>query len=318
LSSASHDLVVRPLAEADLDRADRVFRTAFGTFLEDPEPEKFFGDVDFVRTRFRADPSAALGAELDGDLVGSNFLTNWGSVGFFGPLTVRPDHWDRGVARRLMEPTMVMFDSWGTRHVGLLTFAESPKHVGLYQSFGFWPRYLIASMAAPVLTPGRDVSYTRFSEVAGHDRAGTTGEVRELTSAVFDGLDVTRELDAVLDQGLGETVLVHDNSGLQAVAVCHIGPGTEAGSDTCYVKFGAARPGRKAHRSFSLLIRACFDLASKAHASTLSAGVNFGREHAYAALREQGFRTRFQGIAMHRPNESSYDRRNSYVIDDWR
>jgi hypothetical protein len=46
--------------------------------------------------------------------------------------------------------------------------------------------------------------------------------------------------------------------------------------------------------------------------------VNFGREHAYAALREQGFRTRFQGIAMHRPNEFSYDRRNSYVIDDWR
>ncbi len=317
-ATGSGDLVVRPLRERDLDRADRIFRTAFGTFLKDPEPEKFFGDVDFVRTRWRADPTAALGAELDGDLVGSNFLTNWGSVGFFGPLTVRPDHWDRGVARRLMEPTMGLFDAWGTRHVGLLTFAESPKHVGLYQGFGFWPRYLIASMAAPVLAPARACSYARFSELAPSDRAGATGEVRELTSAVFEGLEVTRELDAVLDQKLGETVLVHDAAGLAAVAICHIGPGTEAGSGTCYVKFGAARPGPKAAHSFGRLIDACRDLAAKAGASTLSAGVNFGRERAYAALRENGFRTEFQGVAMHRPNEPAYDRRDCYVIDDWR
>jgi len=253
-------LVVRPLFEGDLDRADRIYRTAFGTFLGAPEPEKFFGDVDFVRTRWRADPAAAFGAELDGTLVGSNFLTNWGSVGFFGPLTVQPELWDRGIARRLLEPTMDLFASWKTRHVGLLTFAESPKHVGLYQSFGFWPRYLIAAMSAPVVAPERTVSYTKFSEVASHDRTSATSEVRELTSAVFDGLDVTRELDAVLDQKLGETV----------------------------------------------------------GASVISAGVNLGRERAYAALRQGGFRNEYQGVSMHRPNEPAYDRHNCYVIDDWR
>ncbi len=213
---------------------------------------------------------------------------------------------------------MDLFASWKTRHVGLLTFAESPKHVGLYQGFGFWPRYLIAAMAAPVVAPERAVSYTRFSEVASHDRAGLKSGVRELTSAVFDGLDVTREIDAVLDQKLGETVLVSDASGLQAVAVCHIGPGTEAGSDTCYVKFGAARPGRRAARSFGQLIDACQGLAAAAGASVLSAGVNFGREHAYTALRQRGFRAQFHGIAMHRGNEPGYDKPNCYVIDDWR
>jgi hypothetical protein len=43
-----------------------------------------------VRTRWAADPSAALAAEVDGDLVGTNFVTRWGSVGFFGPPTVAP------------------------------------------------------------------------------------------------------------------------------------------------------------------------------------------------------------------------------------
>ena len=73
---------VRPLAEEDLDEADRIFRVAFGTFLGMPEPEKFSGDADSVRTRWKADPGAGLAAELDGRLVGSDFAANWGSVGF--------------------------------------------------------------------------------------------------------------------------------------------------------------------------------------------------------------------------------------------
>jgi len=55
-----------------------------------------FGDAGYVRTRWRADPTAAFGAEVGGELVGSNFATRWGSVGFFEPLTIRPDLWASG------------------------------------------------------------------------------------------------------------------------------------------------------------------------------------------------------------------------------
>src|SRR5437870_4494594 len=91
---------VRPLRDADLDRADQIFRLAFGTFLGVPHPKTFFGTADYVRTRFRADPQAAFAATVDGELAGSSFAANWGSVGFFGPLTVRPELWDQGVGKR--------------------------------------------------------------------------------------------------------------------------------------------------------------------------------------------------------------------------
>ena len=81
---------VRPLAEEDLDEADRIFRVAFCTFLGMPEPEKFSGDADSIRTRWKAYPGGALAAELDGRLVGSNFAANWGSVGFLRALDHRP------------------------------------------------------------------------------------------------------------------------------------------------------------------------------------------------------------------------------------
>ena len=83
--------VVGKLDEKDLPEAARIVRLAFGTFIGAPDPETFWADRDYVYGRQRAAHVASFGATLDGKLVGSNFATNWGSVGFFGPLTVRPD-----------------------------------------------------------------------------------------------------------------------------------------------------------------------------------------------------------------------------------
>ncbi len=311
-------VVVRPLAEADVAEADRIFRLAFGTFLGAPNPELFFGDTDSVRTRWLADPQAAFGAERGGRLVGSNFVTNWGSIGFFGPLTVDPSCWNQGVAQRLLQPTMELFESWGTRHAGLFTFAASAKHVALYQKFGFWPRFLTAIMSTPVTRPQAPPPGSRLSECAADARAGIIQEVRELTDAVYPGLDVTREIDAALAQNLGDTVLVGDTGGLQGVAVCHVGAGTEAGGGNCYIKFGAVRPGRDGRRRFCLLLDACHQLAADRGASVLAAGVNAGRDKAWRALRQLGFRVGMQGVSMHRPNEPGYSTSSTYLIDDWR
>ncbi len=236
-------LSVRELAQDELSAADRIFRVAFGTFLGVPNPEEFGGDADLVRTRWNADPGAALAAVLDGELVGSNFAANWASVGFFGPLTVSPEFWDRGIAHCLLDETMVLFERWGTRHVGLFTFAQSGKHVGLYQRHGFWPRFLTAVMSRDVEPPPVREPFTLVSAVAESELPGVLHEVRALTDEIYPGLDLTREIVSVRRQGLGDTVLVDDAAGLQALAVCHVGAGTEAGAGSCYIKFGGVRPG---------------------------------------------------------------------------
>ena len=102
---------IRQLAESDLPAADYMRRLAFGTFLGLPDPMTFSGDADNVKTRFLADPTSTLAAEsANGQLVGFNFVINWGSVGYFGPLIVHPDYWDQGIAKQLLEPTMNIFD----------------------------------------------------------------------------------------------------------------------------------------------------------------------------------------------------------------
>lgn len=310
---------VSPLGEADLDRADEIFRVAFGTFLGAPEPKTFFGTADYVRTRWAADPQAAFAATVEGEVVGSNFAANWGSVGYFGPLTVRPDLWDQGVGRRLMEPVMDCFGTWENRHLGLFTFAHSPKHLELYRRYGFWPRFLTAIMkkqvAGSAAVPGRAL----YGQLPAAEQPAVLSLCRELTGAVYEGLSVERDIVATHAQGLGDTILLQGaGSELDGLAVCHCGAGSEAGADVCFVKFGAVRPGPEATNRFERLLDACEQLAAERGLGQLDAGMNLGRQDAYRRMIDRGFRTWLQGVTMHRPNEPGYSHPDAYVIDDWR
>lgn len=312
------DVTVRTLRESDLPTAERIIRLAFGTFIRAPEPEKFWSDLDYARTRWGADPTSAFGAEKNGELAGSNFATRWGTVGFFGPLTVRPDLWDQGIGKHLMEPIIERFDAWGIRHAGLFTFANSQKHVGLYQKYGFWPRFLTAIMSKPVQPRERLSPWSRYSEVPASGQEECLRACRVLTDALYGGLDVEREIRSVNSQELGDTVLLQDDGGLVGFGVCHCGPGTEAGNGKCYVKFGVVRLGPTAEALFDRLLDACEALAASKGISRLEAGVNMARHGAYRKMLERGFHTEIQGVAMHRPNEPGYNRPEVYLIDDWR
>ena len=312
------DLLIRPLRVDELPVADAVRRLAFGTFLGLPDPTSFRGDASPVRTRYLADPGGSVAAEMGGELVGSNFVVSWGSVGFFGPLSVHPDLWDRRIAQRLVEAVLDLFARRGTRHFGLFTFGHSPKHLALYQKFGFWPRFPTAIMAKPVAAPTSQVEWTAYSALPASQQQACLADCRELTDAVYRGLDLSMEIAATARHHFGETVLLLDGDTLVGFAVCHAGPHTEAGSGNCYVKFGAVRPGPDAEASFQRLLVACEALTAARGLVRLVAGVNTARREAYRQMLSFGFLIDVLGLAMDRPDEAGYNQPGVYVIDDWR
>jgi predicted N-acetyltransferase YhbS len=310
--------VVRALGIDDLPEADRIFRVAFGTFLGLPDPTRFAGDTDFVRSRFRIAPGGAFAADHDGTLAGSVFATCWGSVGFFGPLSVRPELWGRRIAQRLLEPVLDYFAAAAVTHAGLFTFAQSAKHVGLYGKLGFYPRFLTVVVAKNVAAVSGVPGWAPLGALAAEARAHATAECRAITESLYPGLDLGIEITAALQAGLGDVVLLRDRGATVGFAVCHVGAGTEAGSDTCYVKFGAVPCGADAGPRFARLLSACEAFAVERGVHNLVVGVNLAREAAYADLRARGFRTVIQGVAMHRPNAAAYSRPDVYAVDDWR
>jgi GNAT superfamily N-acetyltransferase len=307
---------IRPLVEGDLAQADRVFRLAFGTEFGLPEPMAFRGDAEMVRTRWRADREGALGAFRGSELVGSSFAARRGSFGLFGPLTVRPDCWSHGIGSRLLEPTIALFDAWKLRQTALFTFPQSPKHVGLYQKFGFWPQHLTAVMSKPV--EPHPLQGVLFSELDNDERAACLAECAALTASLLAGLDLESELRSIHAQRLGDTLLLRDGASLEGFAACHMGKGSEAGSKTAYIKFGAVRPGGHAPGLFDRLLTACEALAARHGCTQLVAGTNTARHVAYRKMLERGFRSFLHGVAMQRPNDAGYNRPGCLVIDDWR
>jgi N-acetylglutamate synthase-like GNAT family acetyltransferase len=309
---------IRPMLADDLGAADRVMRLAFGTIRGLPDPEATFGDRDLVRTRFHAAPACAWVAEVDGEVVGSVFAARWGSFGFFGPLTVHPSLWDQGIGSGLLRPVLEAFGSWDVRQAGLFTFAASSKHLGLYQKHGFWPGHLTV-VTAKTTDPQRRSPYTVASREMEAGHGVVLDEIRRLTNQVFPGLDLGQEIVSVNTQRIGDTVLMRREGTLEGMAVCHCGAGSEAGSDNCYVKFAAVRPGEGASGRFARLLDACEAFAAESGTGRLEVGVNTGRLDAYRHLLDRGFCIDQIGVSMLlRPQDSQFDTRTHHVIADCR
>jgi hypothetical protein len=173
-------------------------------------------------------------------------------------------------------------------------------------------------MSKPVEQIASAMRWTRFSEVSSAERDDVLSACREVTDAIYEGLDVANEIRAVAAQNLGDTILLWDNDRLMALAVCHVGPETEAGGNVCYIKFAAVRPAHTTEQYFSDLVDACEEMAFAQHVSRLRGGVNTARHEAYRHMLARGFRTDIQGVVMSRPNEAGYNRPGVYLIDDWR
>jgi GNAT superfamily N-acetyltransferase len=318
---------ISALKPAELSEADRIFRLAFTTFLGIP-PGVFMAGCDFVGSRFRSKHVKALAAREDGRLIGTNFLTVWGRFAFFGPLTVLPEYWDKGVASKLLHATVAAFDRMKLHRTALFTFAHSTKHVGLYNKFGYWPQQLTALMrySPEPVQPSAPPSLCSFFPLSTLPRAAREPAVdacRKPTNRIDKGLDLTEEIRSLLKHRIGEVILTFSRNILDGFAVACHGPGSEGGTEVCYLKFAAVRntPGADgglgADGRFDHLLDAC-DTYARSKGVSIEAGVNFACEGAYRRMRAHGYRAYAQGVAMQRPNIQGFNRPDAYVISDWR
>jgi GNAT superfamily N-acetyltransferase len=311
----NQSIKIGPLRKNEVADADQIVRIAFGTFLGLPNPLEFMGDRSFILPRSLSTNVTILAARENGRLIGLNVATRWGSFAFFGPLVVLPEHWNSGVAQALVKSTLQLFDKWGVRHTGLFTFAQSAKHVGLYQKFGYWPRSLTAIMT---LTPANVSSEpVTLSSLSKPLREKAIQDCSKLAGKVDKGLDLTGEIESALAINAGDTILTRSGQKLDAFAICMTGPASEGGSTICYVKFAATRPGKTAGKRFDQLLQACEEFAA-ARGLALEAGLNLAQEDAFRRMITRSYRTAMLGVAMNSPNKPGLFRPSGHILCDLR
>lgn len=309
-------LQFRPMTADEVPAVERIYKLAFGTEFKLDDPLTFRGDAGLVYSRYPAYPDGCIVAvDRDGALVGFAVANRLGTVGVLGPVCVLPSHWNRGIARELCARAVEKIDAWGCRVAGLFTNPASPRHMRLYQGFGFWPRALTVVMRGAATMPLPAHAYQSASRLP---RAELLAAAGELTGSAYAGLDLGAEIAVVLERGFGDVLVRTEAGRLAGLAICHFGKLSEAGTAALFVKYAQVRAGAEAAAALRELVRACAARASRAGLPSVLAGVNTGRHHAYRVMLELGFRSEFQGVRMHRPWVPIYDEASSWVLDDWR
>jgi predicted N-acetyltransferase YhbS len=134
-------------------------------------------------------------AEVDGKIVGSNFLDERNPIAGVGPVTVDPAVQNDRVGRTLMQHVMERCDERGFAGIRLVQAAYHRRSLALYLRLGFEVRELLACLqGSPIgrITPGCSVRPAMPNDVPecnrlcfrvhGHDRGG------ELTDAIGQGV----------------------------------------------------------------------------------------------------------------------------------
>lgn len=110
-------------------------------------------------------------ARVDGNLVGSNFISFTDPVSSVGPVTVDPSHDGRGIGRAMMNDVLARAKQKGVQQIRLLQDAFNTKSLSLYASVGFdtqAPVGLMMAKAATVSDPTiRAASETDLSALDG-------------------------------------------------------------------------------------------------------------------------------------------------------
>lgn len=124
-------------------------------------------------------------AELDGRVVGSNFLDERSAIAGVGPITIDPAAQNKAVGRRLMEDVHERAAQKNFAGVRLLQGAYHTRSLSLYTKLGYDVREPLACLQGPALNvaiPGYTVRAASESDleecnrlcqqVHGHDRGG--------------------------------------------------------------------------------------------------------------------------------------------------
>jgi len=193
-------ITLRRGREADADAAGAICYRAFKTIAE---AHNFLPDfptseiaAGLLGNMIQHERFFDIVAEMDGRIVGSNFLDERNPIAAIGPITVEPGDQNGKVGRMLMQAAMDRARENSFAGIRLLQASYHSRSLSLYLKLGFDAREHIACLQGPAIgkpVPGCFVRSARADDLAacnslcfrihGHHRSGELADAIALGGA---------------------------------------------------------------------------------------------------------------------------------------
>jgi predicted N-acetyltransferase YhbS len=151
---------IRPIEAGDIEPLGRICFEAFRSIAEQHgfPPDLPSVEVGTMVVGLCAGTPKMYGiaAELDGRVVGSNFLDERNAISGVGPITVDPAVHNAGIGRRLMEAVLERSDAQGFPGCRLVQAAYHMRSLALYVKLGFAPREELVALTGVPVDPAAD------------------------------------------------------------------------------------------------------------------------------------------------------------------
>ena len=322
---------IRRVRKGDLSKVRDVIEQAFGDFFErqvGTRPRQVFGGAQYVHHRWLMEPWGCFVAEEgDGKIVGAAVAVMWGTIGLVGPVAVLTSYQNQDIAQQLLTACQEFFDENKATLQGVCTYPYSPKHLILYQKFGYKPKGLVVITgkqldrreivhATKAAKPGPAVR--RYSTLEEAKKKQAMQKIRRMTNAVWRGMDLGKEVEIVDGLTLGDTLLLEKGREVIGFAICHLPPNSEAPQGSAYVKFLAIDSRHKKPEHLHALLGAVEEMAGAALLQRVVVPAYTYYWTAYQALLERGYHVDFTMVRMKRGKQEDYEDPSDLVLDDWR
>ena len=130
-----------------------------------PDPEITIGMMSFLLSDSNI---YSVVAEIDGRIVGSNFLSEKGVIAGVGPITIDPKVQNASVGKQLMESILQRADERQFAGVRLVQAAYHNRSLSLYTKLGFDTREPLSVLQGPAINveiPGYSVRLAKNEDV---------------------------------------------------------------------------------------------------------------------------------------------------------
>ncbi|MEM3059700.1 MAG: GNAT family N-acetyltransferase [Methanomassiliicoccales archaeon] len=261
-----------------------------------------------IESYVKRSPNGCFVAEIDGKIIGCVYSHVWGKLGWIGPIEVLPNYQNKGVGSSLISCCEQFLLNAGCNTIGIETMPHILKNMHLYLKCGYVP-IATTVIAEKIIQSRRSFSNGEKGKIMKIEQyhAELKKDISLISQRIMHGMDVSNEVELVLDNDLGSILAFFLESRVIGIASIHTYLRDDEG-DYSFVKFLLVdKQFEDREKVFDSLLLACENESFESGKKKMYVRFPIVDQFIYPKIQANDFKIRGTGIQMFKGKLPQYN-----------